>query len=217
MDKSAEHITQDIEAIVQTRVAIAEKLGAIEQHVGITMRHARRTMTELADKTTSTVRETMQVTKGAFDPRVHAARYPWPFVGGALILGYAAGTLYRRGWRINTGVVPYYPPGAKGAAVMSMSDLPPSERHKPGVYPFYPEQESDKGRGKQSQADPHTMWEELEGALHDELGVVRKGVVRFGRGLLREMVRQAVPALVQIIGGSLRDRDPCPNNHSARR
>ena len=106
MDKGAERIAQAINAIVQTRMAIAEKLGAIEQHVGTTLQHARTTMTELADKTTSSVRETMQMTKDAFDPRVHAARYPWAFAGVALMLGYAAGTLYRRGWRIPTGVVP---------------------------------------------------------------------------------------------------------------
>ena len=95
-------------------------------------------MTELADKTTSSVRETMQVTKEAFDPRVHAARYPWPFVGSALIFGYAAGTLYRRGWRISTGVFPYYPPGAKSAAVMPMNDSSSSERRKPGSILFTP-------------------------------------------------------------------------------
>ena len=217
MDKSAERITQDIEAIVQTRMAIAEKLGAIEQHVGITMQHARRTMTELADKTTSSVRETMQVTKDAFDPRVHAARYPWAFAGGALILGYAAGALYRRGWRITTGVVPYYPPGSMGAAVMPMSGSPSSERRESGVYPFYAELERDKGRGARGQADRISVWSELEGALHDELGVVRNGVVRFGRSLLREMVRQAVPALVQIMGGNRLDGTPRSDRDSARR
>ena len=41
MDHASERIAQDINAIVQTRMAMAEKLGAIEQHVGTTLHHAR--------------------------------------------------------------------------------------------------------------------------------------------------------------------------------
>jgi hypothetical protein len=217
MDKGAERIAQDIKAIVQTRVAIAEKLGAIEQHVGTTMQHARRTITELADKTTSSVRETMQVTKEALDPSVHAARHPWAFVGGAVVFGYAVGTIYRHGWRITPGVVPYYPLGAKGAAVMPRSGSPSSERGESGVYPFYPHRAADNGRGEQGQADQLTVWTELERALQDELGVARNGFIQFGRGLLREMVRQAVPALVQIVVGIPHERDPRSDSDSARR
>jgi ElaB/YqjD/DUF883 family membrane-anchored ribosome-binding protein len=136
MDNGSERIAQDIKDIVQTRVAMAEKLGAIEQHIGATMRHGRTIMTELAEKTTSSVRETMQMTQEALDPSVHAARHPWAFVGGALVLGYALGILYRRGLRITSGVVPYYPLGAKGAAVMPMSGSSSSEE-RAGVYPFY--------------------------------------------------------------------------------
>ena len=103
MDKGADRIAQDIKDIVQTRIAIAEKLGAIEQHVGSTMRHARATMNQVADKTTSSVHETLKATKEAFDPRVHVTRHPWVFVGGTMVLGYAVGALYRRGWRIDGG------------------------------------------------------------------------------------------------------------------
>ena len=92
MNKGAERIAQDIKEIVQTRVAIAEKLGLIEQHVGTTMQHARTTMTQLADKTTSSVRETLQGTKETLDPSVHAARHPWVFVGGTLVLGSVSRT-----------------------------------------------------------------------------------------------------------------------------
>jgi hypothetical protein len=208
MDNGAERIAQDINAIVQTRVAMAEKLGAIEEHIGTTMRHARTTMTQLADKTTSSVRDTMRVTQEALDPRIHAGRHPWAFVSGALVLGYAVGALSRRGWRITTGVVPYYPPGAKGAAVISTSGSSSSERREAGVYPFYPRPAADHGRGEQGQADRLTVWAELERALQDELGVARNSVIRFGRGLLREMVRRAVPAFVQMLDGNRRERDP---------
>ncbi len=217
MDNGAERIAQDMKDIVQTRVAIAEKLGTIEQHIGTTMQHARVTMTELADKTTSSVRETMQVTKEALDPSVQMTRHPWVFVGGALGLGYAVGSIYRRGWRITTGVVPYYPPSAKGAAMMPASGSPSSEGQEPGVYPFYPQPAADQGRGEPGPADRLPVWAELERAVQDELGVARNGIIRFGRGLLREMVRQAVPALVQVIGGTRRQRDSRSETDPARR
>lgn len=203
MDEGADRIAQDLKDIVQTRMAIAEKLGAIEQHVGTTMQHARTMMTQVADKTTSSVNETMQATKEAFDLRVHAERHPWIFVGGAVILGYGISSLYHRGWRIRSGVVPYYPSGAKAAPVMPKKGAAPSQEQEPGVYSFYPpSHEADQGRAKRL-----TIVGELEKALHDEFGVVRNNVVRFGRGLIHEVVRQAVPAFVQIIAGSRRERN----------
>jgi hypothetical protein len=207
MDNGADRIAQDIKDIVQTRVAIAEKLGAIEQHVGTTLQHARTMMTQVADNTTSSVHETLQATKEAFDPCVHIARHPWVFVGGTVVLGYAVSALYRRGWRIN-GVVPYYPRGAKSAGVMPMSGSPSSERQESGVYPFYPPGEEDHASPEQGRADRSTMWAELERAVQDELGGVRSHVIRFGRGLIRDMVRQAVPAILGIIASNRRERNP---------
>ena len=140
MDTGADCIARDIKAIVETRLAMAEKLGALEQHVGITMQHARTTMTEVADKTTSIVRETIHVAKAAIDPSVHAARHPWVFVGGALVLGYAVGTIYRRGRRISNGGVPYYPPARR-----VLRSCPRAAPHRPkggnpGCIPFIPTQ-----------------------------------------------------------------------------
>jgi len=139
VDRGAEQIAQDMKAITETRMAIAERLSEIEQHVGTTMQHARTMMSHLEDSTTSAIRETMQGTKDAFNPSIHAARHPWLFVGGALILGYAVGTVcFRDDRRIPAGVIPYYPPGTKGAAVMPTNGAPTSEQRESGVYPFYP-------------------------------------------------------------------------------
>lgn len=212
MDEGADRITQDLKDIVQTRMAIAEKLGAIEQHVGTTMQHARTMMTQVADKTTSSVSETMQATKEAFDLRIQAERHPWMFAGGAVILGYGVRALYHRGWRITGGVVPYYPLDAKSAPVMPKSgsfSSPSSERQESGVYPFYP---PDDVRTEQSHEKRVTMLGELEEAFHEELGEARSKVMRFGRGLIHEVARQAVPALLQIIAGSRRKRDSHASN-----
>ena len=203
MDRGAEQIAEDIKAITETRLAIAERLGQIEQHVGTTMQHARTMMTHLEDSTTSAVRDTMQVTKEAFDPKIHAERHPWAFVGGALVLGYAIGSLYYRdARRIPAGVIPYYPPSTKGAAVMPTNGAPTSEHRESGVYPFYPHGAMDDGVRDQGHADRVTLWTELEHALHDEIAEVRNGAIRFGRGLLRDLISHAVPAFAQIIRNS---------------
>ena len=205
MDKGAERIAQDMKDIVETRVAIAEKLEAIEQHVGATMQHARTVMTQVADKTTSTVDETVKATKEVFDLRIQAARHPWMFVGGALVLGYGVGMLYQRGWRITPGVVPYYPRGAEGAPIMQESGAS-SEQRDPGVYPFYPpdhEMAEQQRRGTEQ-----TALGELGNIFQEELGTVRDTFIRFGRGFIREMIRQTVPAIVQIIAGNRNQRRP---------
>ena len=193
MNKDAELIAQDMNTIARTRMAIAEKLGAIEAHVDTTMQHARTTMTHLENKTTSAVRETMQVTKDAFDPSIHAARHPLMFVGGALALGYAVGTLsYRGSRRIQSGVVPYYPPGAKGAPIMPVSGSPAPEGREPGVYPFYPQGSEPNHRRPQDHSDRLSVWGELEQVLHEELGEVRRGVIQLGRDFLREIISRAI-------------------------
>jgi hypothetical protein len=173
-------------------------------------------MTQVADKTTSSVDETLKATKESFDPRVHVTRHPWVFVGGTLVLGYAVGALYRRGWRID-GVPPHYPRGTKGAAVMPTSGSPSSEWQESGVYPFHPPRETDHASEEQGRSDRLTLWAELGRVLQDELGVVRRGFVRFGRGLLHEMLRQAVPALMQIIAGNRREQAPRSEHESTRR
>lgn len=198
MDTSADRIAQDIKDIAQTRAAIAEKFDDIEHHVGETMQHARTTMTWLADQTVSTVRHTMRATRDALDPSVHAARHPWVFVGGALLLGYAAGVASRGGWRLTAGVVPYYPPAAEGAAVMPASASVLSGHEQSGVYPFYP--------SKPARFDLPTLRAELEQAIQDELGRVHHSVIRFGRGLVRKMAHQVVAVFVHLVGGSNSDR-----------
>jgi hypothetical protein len=208
MDEGADRIAEDLKDIAQTRMAIAEKLGAIEQHVGTTMHHARTMMTQVVDKTTLSVNETMQATKEAFDLRIQAARHPWIFVGGAVVLGYGISALYQRGWRITSGVVPYYPRGAKAAPVMPKSGAASSREEEPEVYPFYPpSHEAGEVGGVQDHAKGPTVLGELEKALYDELGVVRNSIVRFGRDLIHEMVRQTVPALIQVIAGSRHERN----------
>ena len=209
MDQGADRIAQDIKDIAQTRDRITDKLAAIEQHVGATMQHARSTMSQLAEKTASSVCEATQATKEALDPAIHAARHPWAFVGGALVLGYAVGALYNRGQRITTGVVPYYPPTAKGAEVMPTRGSTSSIHQEPGVYPFYSDQ-APEATGERGQTGRPTIWTELEDTFRDELDLARSGLIRLARGMVRQLVRQTVPVIFHAVASYSRDAAVSP-------
>ena len=98
---------------------------------------------------------------------------------------------------------------------METSRSSSSEHQKPGVYTFYPEQAADNERAGRGRVYQPTIWEELEHAFRDELDVARTGLIRLGRGLVRETVRRAVPALAQLISGSLRERDTRSNTRAS--
>jgi len=195
MDRAAERIAQDIRNIVNTRVAIAEKLGVIQHHVGGTMKHAKDVIGEMADKTSSSARTATEVTANVLDPVVQLGRHPWALIGGALVVGFAVGTMQRRGWKLSDGVVPYYPPKAKGAPIMPAKGSSSSQTEESGVYRFYPQH-------RVSNPDRPTIWAELEETVRGELDAARSGLIGIVRGMVREFVRRAVPVVVQKIDGS---------------
>ena len=134
------------------------------------------------------MRESMQATKALLNPNLLAARHPWGFLSGALLLGYTVGSLYRRG-EPHPRVVTYDSSNAKSV---------PAESR---ICPRDSDLEPQNGKGTRQ---PHriTVWEECERALRDELGVVRNDCVRFVRGFLREMIRGVVHPPAHVSGNT---------------
>ena len=120
------------------------------------------------------MRESLQATKALLKPSLIAARHPWGFLSGALVLGYTVGSLYRP-----SHVVTY---------ASSNTNSAPAESR---ICPRDSDLEQRNGNRKR-QPRRITVWEECERALRDELGLVRNDCVRFGRGFLRELIRGIV-------------------------
>ena len=165
------------------------------------MKHAKDVIGEMADKTSSSARTATEVTANVLDPVVQLGRHPWALIGGALVVGFAVGTMQRHGWKLSDGVVPYYPPKAKGAPIMPAKGSSSSQTEESGVYRFYPQHRVSNPDRPHTQADRPTIWAELEETVRGELDAARSGLVGIVRGMVREFVRRAVPVVVQKIDG----------------
>lgn len=99
--------SQDLRAEAEeTREGLVDKLETLEQGIKDTWQGATSAMSETVDSVKATVGTTVQAVQGAvhdtgaamgraFDLPAHVRQYPWLMVGGALVLGWAAGYLVR--------------------------------------------------------------------------------------------------------------------------
>jgi ElaB/YqjD/DUF883 family membrane-anchored ribosome-binding protein len=94
----------------ETRGGLAGKLGTLEQGIKDTWQGATAAATRTAEGVKSAATTTMHAMQGAahstgeamgraFDFPAHVRRHPWLMVGGAMLLGMAAGYLVRRARR----------------------------------------------------------------------------------------------------------------------
>ena len=101
MDDKTEVIRHNIE---ETRNSLADKLETLEQTVVETVQGTTCAVVETVDtvkeavqETVEQVKETVQTTvekvKETFDLRLQVERHPWLMLGGAVGVGYLAGTL----------------------------------------------------------------------------------------------------------------------------
>ncbi|HLW66203.1 MAG TPA: hypothetical protein VKS79_12900 [Gemmataceae bacterium] len=174
MDDSPEVIRQHME---ETRASLAEKLETLEEQVVGTVHDARQS-----------VADTVQSVRDAFDLKLQVQRHPWPVMGGAVAVGFVAGSLIE-------GIRPVSRPPAAPA------DLRP--HHWPSM--------------SNGSAVPHPMGEELRSApapqpeangksdwLHSlaqqfapEISKLKGLAVGAAMGVLREMLATSVPPPLQ--------------------
>jgi ElaB/YqjD/DUF883 family membrane-anchored ribosome-binding protein len=86
----------------ETRASMVEKVEALERQVADTVKETAATVaetvhtaTEAVDKTVTTVSGTVEAVTETFNLRGHIERHPWIALGGAVALGYLAGSLLR--------------------------------------------------------------------------------------------------------------------------
>jgi ElaB/YqjD/DUF883 family membrane-anchored ribosome-binding protein len=181
MDAEPEVIRQDIE---QTRSALTEKLETLEEEVMGTVRNAKETVEETIENVTETVQETVETVQRTFDLEYQMQQRPWVLIGGSVVAGVAAGFLAdslrvrATAWEDSRGKVPRYEPSSGSGATAFRSpqqEFAPPRREGPSFF------------------------QSLLGRFDKEIGMVKELAIGYAAGVLRDMVKEALPAVKEQV------------------
>jgi len=177
MDAEPDVIRQDIE---QTRSALTEKLETLEEEVKDTVRSAKETVEETIENVTETVQETVETVQRTFDLEYQMQQRPWVLIGGSvaagLVAGYVADNLRPQAasWQESGRNVPPPPPSMAeggGAWGSQQAYYAPPRREGP------------------------TFFQSLLGRFDKEIGMVKELAIGYATGVLRDMIKEALPAV----------------------
>jgi hypothetical protein len=169
--------------IDQTRADLTEKLETLENQVRETVASATENVGETIENVTSTVQETVDQVKRTFDLRYQVQERPWTMVSGAVVAGLVVGAVVARQ---NRGSA-WGPP-------------PPANHGYGGLRPAHGELATSGGR--QALAPEPAQPSFLGGLAHQfepEMEKVKELAIGLVAGLIRDWVKQAVPAFRQQI------------------
>jgi len=181
MDAEPEVIRQDIE---QTRSALTEKLETLEEEVMGTVRNAKESVEETIENVTETVQETVETVQRTFDLEYQMQQRPWVMIGGSVAAGVAVGVLANSlRPRTFTGEGSPRPvsssapsPGYAGAfGSQQTAYAPPPRREGP------------------------TFFQSLLSRFDKEIGMVKELAIGYAAGVLRDMVKEALPAVKERV------------------
>jgi ElaB/YqjD/DUF883 family membrane-anchored ribosome-binding protein len=90
---------------------VAETVEAVKDSVQDTVTNVRETLTAVRES----MRQSVSAVKGFFDIADHVEHYPWAVMGGAVVLGYVAGSLLSRSAgalrdNVSNERIPQHPP-----------------------------------------------------------------------------------------------------------
>jgi ElaB/YqjD/DUF883 family membrane-anchored ribosome-binding protein len=202
--ENEELIRQDME---RTRESITEKLETLENKVVSSVQQASTAVTETVANVKETMHEGVEKVKDAFDVKAHVDHHPWLMLGGAVMAGYALGTLMRR---MEGG----------GQSAKAVSDLPvqppPRLPTRPGNGHHH------KGRARQTEERvppaPSGLMQMLEPelqklkglALGIALGTVREAIASDMPPHLADQVKGIIDAVTEKVGGNPVPSDDLP-------
>lgn len=212
MDQRTDDIQQSIAAtrqnIEDTRLAMTEKLEMLEERVRETVEGAASTVEDIVgnvketvDTTVEAVKQTVEETKSSvegivenvkgtvgetvesvkhtFDLSYQVNQRPWLMVGGAVVAGYLLAN-----WGSN-GSSPAF---AASDARSSFSD--------PATEAYYAQPTHSTALGESSYQSPQPgKWSSLLDQFDDEINLIKGAAVGMIIGLIRDVVKQAVPAI----------------------
>jgi ElaB/YqjD/DUF883 family membrane-anchored ribosome-binding protein len=123
--------------IDETRSALTDKLETLENQVRDTVETAKASVVETIDTVKSSVQETVATVKRTFDLSYQVDRHPWGMVGGSVLVGFLAGTMWNRRSQA------HHVPGPRRMPVSTFTDGPGlgtstassavSQPEKPGI------------------------------------------------------------------------------------
>jgi len=169
--------------IDQTRADLTEKLETLENQVRDTVASATENVGETIENVTSTVQETVENVKRTFDLNYQVQERPWTMVGGAVVAGLVVGAVVGRQSRGSAG-------GPSSHVHPSFSRLQPSRGEPAGSTGYQPAAPQQEGPG---------FLGGLARQFEPEIGKVKELAIGFLAGLVRDWVKEAVPAFKQQI------------------
>jgi ElaB/YqjD/DUF883 family membrane-anchored ribosome-binding protein len=200
-------VTQIHEEIDKTRSDLTEKLETLEEQVRGTVLGATEKVEETIEQVTSTVQETVEQVKSTVGETVEQARSavnttvenvrqtfdleyqmqvrPWTMLCGSLCVGLLAGALVGRQSR-RRHVGGNRAPAFRGMGRFRPLDTPAVEQYVSGTPPAAEPPRESQGPGILSQ-----LYHQFE----PEIMQVKEMAIGYAAGMLRDMIKEAVPVL----------------------
>ena len=203
MASEPEVIHQEIE---ETRSDLAKKLETLESEISDTVKTARESVTETIENVTETVQETVENVKKTFDVEYQMRQRPWTLLAGATVAGFFVGAFVLRprrsfhpepeGWFGGHGFYPHDESSRGGTDTRSSwtgssSWSPPSQPPQPPQPPRQEEHRHEEHHGGQGPS----LMQGLMNTFGDELNMVKQMAIGYGVGLVRDMLKDALPTL----------------------
>ena len=215
MDQTTTTIDQDLKDIVDTRVAISEKLGLLEQRIRDTAEGATMKFSRMLDETSQSVNQMVDKTKAALDPIQKVDEYPWLMLGGAVCAGFVIGLMDPRN-RHRGGVYPYYPPGAHASHVM------PEDGRQKDVETnrkegVYEYYPPRRPAGQHTGRKQPSIWDSIISEFGHEAEQAKSALIEVGKSVMMEMARKMVPEIARSFGVILSSSTETDRRSSSRR
>ncbi len=186
MDAEPDVIREDIE---QTRSALAEKLETLESQVRETVQDAKEKVEETIENVTSTVQDTVESVQQTFDLNYQMQRRPWTLMAGSVAAGFLVAFLVNRSQRPRYDGAEQdrsagygYGPSSASAAAQTVertaTAFRPPESQPPASEPPRP-----------------GLLSGLAERFEPEINMAKEMAIGFAAGLVRDMLKEAVPAL----------------------
>jgi ElaB/YqjD/DUF883 family membrane-anchored ribosome-binding protein len=217
MASEPEVIHQEIE---ETRADLAKKLETLESEITDTVKSARETVEETIENVTETVQETVETVKKTFDLEYQMRQRPWTLMAGATVAGFLVGAFVLRprrsyrpehaGWFGGGGFYPHDESSAGGIDTRS-SWTGSSSWTEPSLSTWAQPQQTEAPRREEfRREEPRReefrheeprhehrpgLVEGLMNTFGDELNMVKQMAIGYGVGLVRDMLKDALPTL----------------------